>query len=59
LIFAAGANALMTGDYLTTKGRLPEDDRLLLEDMGLDVELGEGAKRYRTTTPLTAISSSQ
>ena len=43
LIFAAGANALMTGDYLTTKGRLPEDDRLMLEDMGLDVELGEGA----------------
>jgi biotin synthase len=59
LIFAAGANALMTGDYLTTKGRLPEDDRLMLEDMGLEVELGEGAKRYRTTTPLTAISSSQ
>ena len=38
LIFAAGANALMTGDYLTTKGRLPEDDRLVLEDMGLELE---------------------
>ena len=38
LIFAAGANALMTGDYLTTKGRLPEDDRLILEDMGLELE---------------------
>ena len=44
LIFAAGANALMTGDYLTTRGRLPEEDRLMLEDMGLEVELGEGAK---------------
>jgi biotin synthase len=42
LIFAAGANGLMTGDYLTTKGRLPEDDRLMLEDMGLEGELGEG-----------------
>jgi biotin synthase len=43
LIFASGANGLMTGDYLTTKGRLPEDDRFMLEDMGLAVELGEGA----------------
>uniref|UniRef100_A0A7C3UZD3 Biotin synthase n=1 Tax=Desulfobacca acetoxidans TaxID=60893 RepID=A0A7C3UZD3_9BACT len=44
LVFAAGANALMTGDYLTTKGRLPEEDRLLLEDLGLEVDLGEGRK---------------
>jgi biotin synthase len=42
LIFAAGANALMTGDYLTTKGRLPEDDRQMLEDMGLKLEFGGG-----------------
>jgi len=35
LIFAAGADALMTGDYLTTKGRLPEDDRQMLKDLGL------------------------
>jgi biotin synthase len=41
LIFAAGANGLMTGDYLTTKGRLPEDDRLMLEDMGLEVEMSQ------------------
>lgn len=38
LMFAAGANALMTGDYLTTKGRLPEDDRLMLADLGLELE---------------------
>ncbi len=38
LMFAVGANALMTGDYLTTKGRLPEDDRLMLEDLGLELE---------------------
>ena len=44
LIFAAGANGLMTGDYLTTRGRLPEDDRLMLEDLGLEVEVEERAK---------------
>ena len=42
LIFAAGANALMTGDYLTTKGRLPEEDRQMLEDLGLELEFGGG-----------------
>jgi biotin synthase len=42
LIFAAGANALMTGDYLTTKGRLPEEDRQMLEDMGLELDFGGG-----------------
>jgi biotin synthase len=40
LIFAAGANALMTGDYLTTKGRLPEEDRQMLEDLGLELDFG-------------------
>lgn len=38
LVFAAGANALMTGDYLTTKGRLPEEDRQMLADLGLELE---------------------
>jgi biotin synthase len=37
LIFAAGADSLMTGDYLTTKGRLPEDDRQMLADLGLEL----------------------
>jgi len=46
LMFAAGANALMTGDYLTTKGRLPDDDRLMLADLGLELEniCGEGGQ---------------
>jgi biotin synthase len=35
LVFAAGADALMTGDYLTTKGGLPEEDKQLLHDLGL------------------------
>jgi biotin synthase len=42
LMFAAGANAVMTGDYLTTKGRLPEDDLQMLEDMGLELMIGGG-----------------
>jgi biotin synthase len=58
LIFAAGANALMTGDYLTTKGRLPEDDRLMLEDMGLEVEVendcGGGGQGSRPPAPSPA-----
>jgi biotin synthase len=35
LMFAAGADALMTGDYLTTKGQLPTQDLEMLSDLGL------------------------
>lgn len=35
LIFAAGANGMMIGNYLTTPGRNPQDDRQMLEDLGL------------------------
>ena len=62
LMFAAGANALMTGDYLTTRGRLPEDDRLMLEDMGLELEniCGGGGQGSRTSvlSPPPALLSS-
>ena len=37
LLFAAGADALMTGDYLTTRGRMPDDDRQMLADLGLEL----------------------
>jgi biotin synthase len=37
LLFAAGADSLMTGDYLTTQGRLPDDDRQMLADLGLEL----------------------
>lgn len=37
LALAAGADALMTGDYLTTKGQLPAADLAMLADMGLEV----------------------
>jgi biotin synthase len=37
LLFAAGADSLMTGDYLTTRGRLPDDDRQMLADLDLEL----------------------
>jgi biotin synthase len=37
LLFAAGADALMTGDYLTTRGRMPQEDRQMLADLGLEL----------------------
>ena len=35
LIFAAGANGMMIGNYLTTPGREPNDDLRMLADLGL------------------------
>ncbi len=37
LIFFAGADGVITGDYLTTMGRSPEDDLRLLEACGLRI----------------------
>jgi len=34
----AGANGIMTGDYLTTPGRAPELDRKMVEEAGLEIE---------------------
>lgn len=34
-VFMAGANGLMTGNYLTTPGASPEDDRAMLQELGL------------------------
>ncbi|NOZ67928.1 MAG: biotin synthase BioB [Deferribacteres bacterium] len=36
-IFLAGADGLLLGDYLTTKGRRPEDDLQMIRDMGLEI----------------------
>jgi biotin synthase len=36
-IFLAGASGMMTGNYLTKKGRMPELDRQMLIDLGLEV----------------------
>ena len=38
LVFYAGANAILVGDYLTTKGRSADEDRALVESLGLTVE---------------------
>lgn len=35
LIFAAGANGMMIGNYLTTMGRPPEEDLRMVRDLGL------------------------
>ena len=36
MMFEAGANAVMIGNYLTTSGRAPEIDLKLIEDLGLE-----------------------
>lgn len=40
LAILCGANGLMIGDYLTTKGRDWRDDLRMLEDLGLEVDDG-------------------
>jgi biotin synthase len=37
-IFAAGADGMMIGDYLTTHGRPVEEDLRMLADLGLEAE---------------------
>jgi len=36
-IFAAGADAIVIGDYLTTKGKLPESDLKMIERLGYEI----------------------
>lgn len=36
-IFGAGANAIVIGDYLTTKGQLPASDREMIERLGYEI----------------------
>lgn len=37
-MFKAGANALMTGDYLTTSGQIPESDVQMIRELGLTIK---------------------
>lgn len=37
LMFIAGANVTLIGDYLTTKGEAPEKDLQIIRDLGLEV----------------------
>jgi len=43
-MFYAGANSTMIGDYLTTRGKLPEDDLQMIKDLGLKHKVGEMQK---------------
>ncbi|MDH4027596.1 MAG: biotin synthase BioB, partial [Nitrospirota bacterium] len=36
-IFLAGADGLLLGNYLTTTGRVPEDDLQMIKDMGFGI----------------------
>ncbi|KFL34235.1 MULTISPECIES: biotin synthase [unclassified Sulfurospirillum] len=38
-IFAAGADAIVIGDYLTTKGELPKKDREMITRLGYDIAI--------------------
>ncbi|MDD5593588.1 MAG: biotin synthase BioB [Candidatus Margulisbacteria bacterium] len=38
LMFIAGANVTLIGDYLTTKGQTPEQDLKMIRELGLEVE---------------------
>ena len=40
LVFAAGASALMVGNYLTTLNRPVEEDLQMLRDLGLEPDFG-------------------
>ena len=40
MIFAAGANGLMVGDYLTTQGQACKDDLAMLDKLGLHHAMG-------------------
>lgn len=37
-LFAAGANGLMTGNYLTVSGKVPDEDLAMLNELGLEIE---------------------
>lgn len=37
LVFLSGANGMIVGDLLTIKGRTPEDDLALINDLGLEL----------------------
>lgn len=40
MMFIAGANATLIGDYLTTKGQAPEKDLRMIKELGLEIDAG-------------------
>ena len=58
-IFFAGADSFLLGNYLTTCGRSPEEDRRMIADLGLELEStgrGDtgGLEVHPTGGPVTA-----
>lgn len=51
-IFLAGANGMMIGDYLTTKGRKPDDDLRMIRELGLEIETIGTTDEHATRGPL-------
>ncbi len=47
MIFMAGASGVMIGDYLTTKGRQPEDDLRMFDQLNLNVRGDTQQRRER------------
>ena len=45
MIFIAGADAIILGDYLTTKGGSPSEDLQMLTDLGLDFSFEDVSQR--------------
>lgn len=50
-MFAAGANALMTGDYLTTAGISPQTDRAMIHRLGLHISTEPCGHRHHDPAP--------
>ena len=46
-IFSAGANGVMIGNYLTTKGRDIKEDMEMIEKLGLNLEDGDDQRKAR------------
>jgi biotin synthase len=47
------ANSIFVGDYLTTRGQLPEEDRRMIEEMGFTVTRGSESSEPPPTAPAT------
>ena len=39
-MFSAGADGMMIGDFLTVKGRSPDEDHQMIRDAGMEVDAG-------------------
>ncbi|RMD52383.1 MAG: biotin synthase BioB, partial [Nitrospirae bacterium] len=46
MVFFAGADSMMIGNYLTTTGRAVEEDMELISDLGLTIKSAENELKY-------------